>query len=371
MKKKRVVILTGKAGQGHLSIAGAYQYWLEKWGYQAEIYDVLPSLNSKLLALLYKAPATYKSLFKMSNQPLIAQMMAETIMPEVEKRIASRVPKYATADIIISTYPLIRPPKTRAVRIMLLPDPVAHAAYFTDPEPDYYFAFWEQSLKEAARFVPDMTKVIYTPPLARSSFYEVGRKVASAAFRADLKHKFGIPKDHLLILVVAGGAWIYRAKEYLEPLQKTFGGEKIVFAFVCGKNQKFAERILADYGHEPIFKVLSWLPEKEMAKWMAAADYGLAFSLAQMAVEAGLTSLPIFVFRLIEGQEDGFREIIDNKGVGMNIPGEPEKQVALLKVLLKHAKGIFAKSMSSWQKELLSGPSQVKSIIWHLTKKIT
>lgn len=371
MKKKRVVILTGKAGQGHLSIAEAYRYWLEKWGYQAEIYDVLPSLNGKLLALLYKAPATYKSLFKISNQPLIAQTMTETIMPEVEKRIRQRVPRYAAADMIISTHPLIRPAKSRVLKIMLLPDPVAHAAYFTDPEPDYYFAFWEQSLKEAARFVSDMTRVIYTPPLARPSFYEIGRQVSNSVLKAGLKHRFGIPADHLLILVMAGSAWIYRAKDYLEPLQKTFRGEKVVFAFVCGKNQKFAERILADYGNEPIFKVLPWLPEKEMAKWMAAADYGLAFSLAQMAVEAGLTSLPIFIFRLIEGQEDGFRGVIDGKGVGMNIPGEPENQAALLKVLLKHAKGIFAKNMSSWRKELLFGPSQVKSIIWHLTKKIT
>lgn len=363
---KKAVILTGKAGFGHLAVAGAYQFWLQKWGYNAQVYDVLPALSDKLTTLLYKVPKTYKSLFKMSNTPSMAKMMLETSSLDIEKRIKKKAGDLSSADLVISTHPLIHPQSGKS-KIMLLIDPNIHAIYFSLPRPDAFFAFWEQSLAEADRFGIDLKRVFYTGPLARSSFYEIGKKTLKNNFKGKIRKKMCLPEDKKIVLVMAGSGWIHRAEKYLKPLRESFKKEKITFVFLCGRNQDFLKDVAPGFRNEKLFKFLKWINEEEVAQWMAAADCGLAFSLAQMSVEAGLVGLPLFIFRLIEGQEEGYREVIDDKGAGMYIPGEPENQVEILKVLLKHGEDLFDKSLFLWQKELLSTPEKVKIFLSKIT----
>lgn len=367
MKKIRTVILTGEAGQGHISIANAFKHWLRLWGYDAEVYNVLPDISGKIVGFLYRSPEAYRSLFDISNKPSIAQATVSTLSLEVEKRIEKAVPDYQTAELVISTYPLIRP-RHGKVKIMLLPDPVAHAAYFVNPKPDYYFAFWQQSLSEAEKFGEDKNRVVFTGPLARPSFYEVGKLAFEPKYKLTLRRKFGIPDDYLLILVMAGSAWIDRSEKYLDLLRQWFKNEKVFFVFVCGKNQKFLKEMSLRYKGVEFFRFLGWLTEVEMAKWMSSADYGLAFSLAQMSVEAGLVGLPLFIFRLIEGQEEGYRSVVSDHGVGMFFPGKPEDQVILLKVLIKQT-GLFRRDLKAWQKELISSLEKIKSFLNSVIKE--
>lgn len=369
MEPKRVIVLTGKAGQGHFSIAKAYGYWLKKWGYLVELADVLPSLNDKLINFLYKTPQTYKSLFEFSNKPSFAEIMVESTHSQIKKNILKTIPNYSSFDLVISTYPLIHP-EGSAKKIMILPDPIAHAAYFSAPQPDYYFAFWSKAVEEAEKFEVEDKKILLVPPLARQAFYEIGEKVLKQKkrFKNSLKKKLGIPHDHLLALVMAGSGWVYRTDDYLQILRDSFKDEQVIFCFVCGRNQKWQEEKASEYSGEKNFRFLGWLSEEEMAQWMAAADFGLAFSLAQMSVEAGLVGLPLFIFRLIEGQEEGYQEEIERKGVGMFIPGEPENQVKVFKTMIKQESSLFEKNLLLWQKELLAGPVKVKRLISAITK---
>ncbi len=363
MKKKRAIILTGQTGQGHFSMAQAYRYWLEQWGYQSEIYDVLPRISEKATSWIHRVPKIYKLLFKISNRPFLAQAMIEPLVPEIEKKLNQVIPNYMEADLIISTHALIRPRGSTFVKVMLLLDPIAHATYFTSPQPDYYFALWPQATADAIKFGVNLNQLIYTLPLARPAFYEMGEKILQGNIKTSLREKLGVEQNCLLILVMAGSGLIKRSKAYIKHLRIAFKDDNVVFVFLCGKNQSFQKEMKESYGDDPMFRFLNWLSEEEMAEWMAVADFGLAFSLAQMSVEAGLVGLPLFIFRLIGGQEERYKNVVGDKGVGMHIAGKPKNQVASLRALLKRSREPFAKNLISWQKELLSGPTEVKKAL--------
>ncbi|MFH1841089.1 MAG: hypothetical protein ABH807_02965 [Candidatus Shapirobacteria bacterium] len=350
---KTALVLTSRTGGGHVSAAQAYAYWLGRWGWQARVLDVLPAINGRITNLLYRVPKTYKQLFEISNNENIAQMMTASLRLEVERRLKKLAPDYRSADLVISTHPLLHPRRGRR-KVMVLLDPVVHALYTVKPRPDYYFSFWPEVLPDIKRWGIRVAKVIQAGPLARPAFYHSPRL------------KLPPPPEYKLALVMAGSAWIHRAEVYLELFKNTFKNEKVIFVFMCGKNATFAREMTRKYRRYPNFKFLGWLNEEEVAAWMRLADFGLAFSLAQMGVEAGLCQLPIFILRLIEGQEDGYREVIENRGVGMFLPGDPVNQVALLKILYPHVKLLFGKNLAVWQKELLAAPNHLKKTLERL-----
>lgn len=370
MKKKRVIILTGKTGGGHLSAAEGYKFWLTQWGYGTEVYDILPKSSDKFLELIYKNPTTYRSLYKLADQPALAEAVVEAFNLEMERRIKKVIPDIEEADMVISTHGFVHP-KTGNLKIMLLPDPGMHSVYFAPPKSDYYLAFWEEILKEAKKYKVNPKKIIYTGSLARPAFYEYGKTYLNDDFKKSFKEKNKIPQDHLLILVLAGSAWINRAKRHLPFLYKAFKNQKVTLVFLCGKNKAFIKEVAEEYPKKPNFRFFGWLNEEGMASWMAAADCGIAFSLAQMSAEAGLMRLPLFAFRLIEGQEDGYKEVIENNKVGIFVPGQPEDQVAIFKSLLKHLDSLFAKNLKIWQKELLASPERTKKTLDSLLKRTT
>jgi UDP-N-acetylglucosamine:LPS N-acetylglucosamine transferase len=278
--------------------------------------------------------------------------MTVSLRLEVERRLQKLAPDCRYADLIISTHPLLHP-RCGQKKIMVLLDPVVHAVYTVKPRPDYYFTFWSETLPDVKRWGIRTNKIIHVGPLARPSFYQ------TAASQIDfLKNN-----QQKMALVIAGSAWMSRASDYLDLLKTSFKNENIVFVFICGKNQSFVQEMSSKYRRFKNFKFLGWLSEVEVAAWMRAADFALAFSLAQMSVEAGLCRLPIFILRLIEGQEDGYREVLENRGVGMFLPGDPASQVALLKLLYPHTKELFGKNLVVWQKELLAVPNKLKKII--------
>jgi len=362
MLKKRVLILTGKAGSGHLTVAQAYQYWLTKWGYEAWVLDVLPPINEKINNWLYKVPKTYKQLFAFSNNKAWARLVTLPSKMEIERRIRKLAPDYKSADMIISTHPLIHPTWGKK-RVMTLMDPIVHAVYLVLPRAQHYISFWKDCEGNTKGFGIAAKRVSYTGPLARPLFYENARNLRKNHYKGECKKTLGIAPETTLVLVMAGQAWIYRAAEYLQYFKNIFRKENVIFAFMCGKNKDFAQQMSSKYRRVKMFKILNWLSEEEVCRWMAAADFGVAFSLAQMAVEAGLSKLPIYIFRLIEGQEEGYRAVIEDNGVGMYVPGEPQNQVEILKVLYKHTQTMFGKNLVNWQKELLEAPNRVKKVL--------
>jgi hypothetical protein len=333
-------------------VAEAFNYWLNKWGWQVRVLNVLPAINGRINDLLYRVPKTYHQLFELSNNQNIARLMTASLRLEVDRRLKKMAPDCRAADLVISTHPLLHP-DGGLKKIILLPDPVIHALYIVKPRPDYYFAFWPEATPDLKRWGISPRKIVQTGPLARAAFYQKTKTKTVV-----LKNSYS-----KIALVLAGSGWMQRAADYLELLRTSFKNEQLLFVFICGKNKDFVQKMALKYRRYPKFKFLGWLAAGEIAAWMRRADFGLAFSLAQMGVEAGLCRLPIFILRLIEGQEEGYRKVIENRGVGMFLPGDPPNQIALLKLLYPHTEELFGKNLVVWQKELLSVPPRLKKIV--------
>lgn len=367
LNQKNVLILTGRSGGGHLSIAQSFQYWLNSWGLNTQIFDIIPTFNEKINKLLYHNPKTYKSLFKISNSYPLADIMTSSFRLNLERKLKKSVPNYSSTDIIISTHPLIHPRKGR-IRIMIVPDPIVHATYKAAPKADYYFIFWPEALGQMLKSKIKRKSLLVTNPLARRSFYQIGKLCQNEKKRQNIRAQLGIYPDTRVGLVIAGSEWIDRAKDYLELLSAEFSQENVLFVFLCGKNKKFINKMSQKYASLKIFKFLDWLNEEQMAIWMNAADFGIAFSLAQMSAEAGLSKLPLIIFKLMGGQEEKYRDVIENRNVGFYLSGKPKTQVAVLRLLYRNIRNLLAKNLEQWQDTLLKTPDQIKKIVEGLCK---
>jgi len=122
MANKRVVILTGKAGMGHLSVASALDYWTRKFGYNSEVIDIIPSSSDRIYQLTMKIPQIHAAFYRSSNNLLTAEIMVKSFLREFSRKLKRYSPLYQQSDIIISTHPLIHPTIGKN-KIMTILDP--------------------------------------------------------------------------------------------------------------------------------------------------------------------------------------------------------------------------------------------------------
>lgn len=361
MANKRVVILTGKAGMGHLSIASALDFWTRKFGYNSEVIDIIPPSSDRIYKIMMKVPQIHAAFYRSSNNLMTAELMIKSFQREFTSKLKRFSPLCQQADVVIATHPLIHPAVGKN-KVITIVDPSVHASYCCEPCADKYFVFWDESIAQLKKFKIPTNKIYSAHPLARESFYRIGKTIINHEDKSKYKKLLNLNPELPLGLIMAGGGWIDRIKPYLDQLAASFPPGTVNLAFLCGKKKAFARKMRQKYSQSN-FIFLDWLTEKQMASWMGAADFAIALTLAQMSVEAGLCRVPIYIFNLIEGQEEGYRQVILNHHVGASIYGKPEKQVAILKKWLPNNQKSFNKSLAIWQKQLLNGPEEYHQLL--------
>jgi UDP-N-acetylglucosamine:LPS N-acetylglucosamine transferase len=339
---KNIAILTGSGGQGHISTAKALESWLKVWGCKSQVFEVLPKINDRVYQILAKSPKSYRSLFKLTDKLPIANLYLEATKHDLERRLEKAGCDLDSFDCVISTHPFIHP-ICRSKTIMLLLDPLLHTAYFAKPRASKYLSFWERDIQKGVRMGIEKSSILISNPIVRSSFYQ----------------KAVTPSENI-ILVTAGGNWINKSAKYIEHILNVFNGENLQFVFVCGKNKSFYEKKSKQYARHSQIRFVDWQNEKEMANLISRCLAVLAFSVAQMSVEAGVCGKPIFIAEYILGQEEGFVEELTKKGVAQLLYGLPSEKIALLKVFLLKANPISKLSLKEWRRELLLAPGVVK-----------
>lgn len=345
MRMKKIAVLTGTGGQGHFSVATALESWIKIWGHSAQVFDVIPKVNGDLYKILTKSPKSYRSLFNLTDRMPVANLYIEAATHDLKKRLGKLKCNLESFDLVISTHPFIHP-VCHAKTMMVLLDPVLHMAYMAKPRADKYLAFWPNDLSKVQKMGVKKSDIFLSGPLARPAFY------------------FN-PKTNTenIILVTAGGGWIHKTDKYIKIMSETFKDTPYTFVFVCGKNTKFYEKKSKEFKNRRNLRFLSWLNEQEMANWVAKSRCVLAFSVAQMSVEAGLLGKPIFIADYIMGQEDGYIKALTNKKIAKLLCGKPAEKIDLLKTFLLEANPIKEISLTSWKNELNLVPEKIKGYI--------
>ncbi len=361
MAAKRIAILTAVGGQGHMTAANAIDYWLSEWGYNPIVLNVGPSANQEIYQFLLKTPFAYKSFFMVSDNSKVSGVFVKAFSRIVEKSLIKMLPKYGDFDAVISTYPLIHPRKSKK-NIMVLLDPVVHASYLTDPAMDYYLSYWNSDdvATKSTRLNEGNSYTI--GPLAKPWFYKRNAELKTKT-KSEFKMELGLNPDEKLCLVMAGGGWIERSEDYIYKLAEKFKNSKIHFAFVCGKNHTFYFEMKEKYEKYSNLTFLDWLNEEKMSQWLAAADLGLAFTIAQMVIESGLCGVPLYVFDYISGQEEGYKDLIIKYEIGEIVEGSTKEQVdKFYDMVDSEYKFRNLDKLQQWQNYLANVPQNARNI---------
>lgn len=336
----KILILTGKAGQGHISIARSLEYWTAQWGMEPKVLDILPGYINTTYKLGLKS-RTNQPIFTLTNNRYMSKLMLVGFNGTLEERVEALCPEYKDYDTVLSTHPLLHPSFGKT-NIIVLPDTQVHKLYTAAPKPQHYISFWVHD------------RNFHTlGPIARPGFYTE----ISEGSRDYCKGKLGWNPKKKYFAMLAGGEWIGRAQDYMDILGYTFKPDEYVFVFICGKNERFRQEMSEKYKDTGLI-FLGWMSDIEMSLVLRACDYGLCFTTAQMVVEAGLSKLPLFIFDNLGAQEAGYTDLVEKNGVGKYLKGSYWDKTDRLKELIPQTQRLFEKNLNKWDDYLTSRPKE-------------
>jgi len=335
----KILILTGKAGQGHIAIARSLEYWAAQWGMEPRVLDILPGYLNTNYKLSVKTH-THKPVFKLTNNRYLSRLLLSGFNGSLEERLATLCPEYKSYDTAISTHPIIHPSFAK-INIITVENPSVHKSYFTQPRPTYYLSYWQHDRRYEL-----------LGPIARGAFYnELKSKT-----KQSLKKEMGLAPEKFAVIILAGGEWINKSQDYLDILGYAFDPDKYEFIFICGKNERF-KREMENYYKNINFKFLGWLNEEEMNTVLRAGDCGLCFSTGTGVVtETGLCKLPLYIVDTLGAQEEGYPQIVERNGVGRYLKGGYWDKVDRLKEYVPQTQKLFEKNLNKWSDYLMGRP---------------
>lgn len=338
---KKILILTGKAGQGHISIAKSLEYWTAQWGLEPKVLDILPGYVNTTYKISVKTH-THQPIFKTTNNRYLSKLMLVGLNGSLEKRVESLCPNYQDYDIAISTHPFLHPNFAKT-NITILPDPTIHKMWLSNPRPTYYISYWKADRKYE-----------FLGPLARRGFYDELKYKT----KQSLKKENGFDPNKTTVLVLAGGEWINKSQDYIDMLGFAFDPEKYEFVFVCGKNERFRQE-MSGYYQDVNFKFLGWMDDVQMNKVLRSGDCGLCFSTGcSVTTESGICKLPLYIIDTLGAQEDGYIQIVERSGVGKYIKEGYWEKMDKLKELIPQTQKLFEKNSNKWGDYLISRPKE-------------
>lgn len=339
MINNKVLILTGKAGQGHISIAESVGYWTSQWGFEPKLLDILPGWVETTYKLNLKTH-THTPVFKATNNKYLSGLIIRDYNKSLEERVAAICPDYKDSNIVISTHPGIHPAFAK-VNIMVVPDPTVHKIYMIKPQPQHYISYWKKDRRYE-----------FLGPLARKDFYNELKQFS----KQTLKRACGFDPKKTTGIILAGGEWIGRARDYIDALGYAFDPDKYEFIFVCGSNDKFRQEKEVEYKNTN-FVFLGWQNGEQMNRVLRAGDFGICFSTGSaFVIESGLCKLPLYIADTLGGQEDGYVQIVEKNGVGRYLKGNYWDKIDRLKEFAPQTSKLFSKNLDKWSNYLMNRP---------------
>ncbi|MCP4640498.1 MAG: glycosyltransferase [bacterium] len=326
-KAKRILILSVKAGAGHLRAAQALEEAFR------ERYPKLDVRNED--ALQYTNAAfrkTYSQTYEkvVANIPSLWQFVYESME---EMPVDSRVKKLGELwdrlntrrltdmidefqpDRIVCTHYLPaekmasrrRRGKLSAFVSVVLTDYDIHTMWVQDGVNHYFVATDEMahalSLKGVGDATVDVTGIPVTPAFAKRY-----------PGRPAMRRKLGLRPDAPTVLISAGGFGMMKADEAVAALAKRL--PEAQFITVAGRNEELHKRLKRVAArHEGTIAPFGFVDN--MHELMAASDLAVAKSGGLTTSESLALGLPLVVFHPIPGQEERNATYLLERGAGV------------------------------------------------------
>ena len=377
---KKILILYGSYGGGHLSAAKSLQNYFEthhKEDIEVKILDCIEYINkyiNKVSTEAYKevakkAPWIWKKIYNNSKDGALAHLSTTTNKLMSKKLIA--LLSEENPDLIISTHPfatqmIAHLKETKKINYRLatvMTDFHIHPQWLVSFEQnDFFFVANSQMKIDMIGLGVDDEKIFV-------SGIPVSDKFSQKIDTDKVFEEFELDKDKKTILFFAGGEFgLGRNKTFmiLKAIIRLFPDMQVVA--IAGKNKAMKEKfteLVKNTNSEHRIKILDYtnkVPElMRIACIVITKPGGLTVS------EALASKKPIIVINPIPGQEEENAEYLINNNVAIRITDE-DNISRTLKYLFKNTEN-FEQMVESTKK--LSKPNATKTIAEKMYTEVT
>ncbi|MDF2815248.1 MAG: galactosyldiacylglycerol synthase [Paenibacillus sp.] len=345
---ERILILTGRYGEGHRQAALALQETYEQTypGSCVRVVDYMewmhPHTHEFGRSLFVRGvcvwPSLYGFLFERTREPgvisksmhMLARLGTSRMMELLNEfqptMVVSTFPPAAAALSVLKEQKLIEVPT-----VTVITDHTDHS-YWVHPCTDRYLVGSDQvrRLLQARGISSQRIRVTGIP--IRSRFYSSGKSNIE-----HLREKHGLRTDQPVILLMGGGCGLIGAK-LLRQLESPALTSNLQFIVCCGHNHKAMEQLkeLAQWSRHHILPIGF---VDHIDEYMALADLVITKAGGLSTTEAIAMQLPILLYRPLPGQEEDNAKFLLQAGVALRAEGENDL-VEKLEFLLGETEGL-------------------------------
>lgn len=320
--KKKVLLLSISAGQGHHSTAQALMNYLRELNVECTMLDTYKYINSLLGGTIDKgysystiyAPKAYKYFYRALEKKHKSGKISLTNM--VNSIFAIKLEEYLqqfNPDLIVCTHTftailcsvLKRQGKLNKKTIAIITDYTMHPFWDDTDNIDYYVTASELLYNQAIKKGLDGKKLLPFGIPIRPAF---SKKID----KLEAREQLNIDKDKFTILLMGGGAGYGRMDKIVEAVDKLEMDFQILA--VCGRNERMRKKIERIESRKKIY-VYGFVDYVNVM--MDAADCIITKPGGLTTSEALAKQLPIIMINPIPGQEDRNVEFLLNNGLAM------------------------------------------------------
>ncbi|MET7836827.1 MGDG synthase family glycosyltransferase [Micromonospora sediminicola] len=303
----RVVVVSADIGAGHDRAADELAERLRARGFAVDRLNVLHLLPGPLhravreayRGLLHRLPGGYHLLFRLTSRSSVPVRAVRALLRPFRRAMRRRIPPDTRA--VVTTYPfanqilgpLRRHGRLRVPVITYVTDLVVHPSWLA-PGVDVYCTVRHAELRPS-----DGIDVTVVEPLVSRAF-----GACDGADRRRARHRFGLPPDGVLALVVAGSWGAGEVAATVAEVGAT-GARPVV---VCGRNRALRRR-LSGAGRD----VLGWVDD--MPALMRAVDVVVENAGGLTCQEALAAGVPVVTYRPIPGHGRANAAILARSGL--------------------------------------------------------
>lgn len=329
--RKKVVVLTITAGNGHRAAAFAIEAGLHEYyggDYLVSVHDIQADIGALYESAVKHSTSVYNWFFENSNSNENVHILHTIGYPMFAKKL-DQIFFEEQPDLIVSTFSFpgmhswikktLRGQDRYIPYITVITDSISiHYLWLAEGTDAYIVANEETKRIMVDKGCPeDSMKVLGFPVHPR--FY-------TKIDVAEQRQKEGLdPHDPLFLLSVGTGGSM-KDVQFLTRFARELG-DRAQIVVVLGKNTELLQK-LKKKNFGPSVKLLGWVGD--MDRWMKMADVMVTKAGGATVMECVAVELPMIITRALAWQESGNVELIERYNLG-TVLGDKDDPVDIMR----------------------------------------
>lgn len=324
-RRKKVVVLTITAGNGHRAAAYAIEAGLEEHfggDYIVTVHDIQADIGAIYESSVKLSSNVYNWFFEGSNSNDNVNILHTIGYPMFSKKL-DQIFYSEQPDLVVSTFsfPGIHTWIKKTLRcqdhyipyVTVITDSISiHFLWLAEGTDAYIVANEETKDILAEKGVPRDKMLVLGFPVHPRFYKPIDVEVE--------RKKEGLDSDKPLFLVSVGTGGSMKDVDFLRDFAKEYG-EDAQCVVVLGRNQEMLHKLQKkNYG--PGVKLLGWV--NDMDRWMKMADVMITKAGGATVMECVAVELPMLITKALAWQESGNIELIEKYELGLVVHEDEE-----------------------------------------------